>query len=81
MSRPLTIEEIERVVAYFKEDLQRDANRKVRRHDTAGALACLEGMEFCDGLLFQLKIAAGAQMGQPRVVRKRRGRVQADAAD
>jgi len=72
MPHPLTIEEIERVAACFKDDLQRDANRKVRRHDTAGALACLEGMEFVDNFLYQLKLAAGSQLGLPRVVKRRR---------
>jgi hypothetical protein len=42
----LTIEEIERTGASFKEDLQREANRAIRRHDSAAALAALEGIEY-----------------------------------
>lgn len=80
MSRPLTIEEIEHVCAYYKEDLQRETNRKIRRHDTVGALATLEGMEVVDGLLLQLKIAAGSQIVLPRIVKMKRRRFRKTAA-
>jgi hypothetical protein len=34
--RPLTIEEIEATAQGFNDDLQRETNRKIRRHDSAG---------------------------------------------
>src|SRR6266404_5090086 len=39
----LSITEIEATAHGFKDDLQRAANRMVRRHDSSGALAALEG--------------------------------------
>jgi hypothetical protein len=75
MSRPphdLSIEEIEETAAGFKEDLQRDANRKVRRHDTAGALGSLEAIEYVDKFVYTLKLRAGSQLGQ--LVRPARAR-------
>lgn len=63
-ARPLSIEEIEDVSSSFKEDLQREANRAVRRHDSNAALAALEGIEYIDKFLYTLKMRAGSQMGQ-----------------
>lgn len=65
MPRPLSIEEIEAVAEDFKEDLQRQANRCVRRHDSQSALAALESMEHIDSFVYTLKIRAGSQLGLP----------------
>ena len=78
--RQLTVEEIEQTGAAFKDDLQREANRCVRRKDPAAALAALEGMEYVDRFIYTLKLRAGSQLGlvtRPpraraiRVIRKR----------
>jgi hypothetical protein len=61
----LTIEEIERTGASFKEDLQREANRAIRRHDSAAALAALEGIEYVNKFLYTLKLRAGSRVGLP----------------
>jgi hypothetical protein len=77
MPRDLPISEIETVAAYYKEDLQREANRKIRRHDSQGALACIEGMEFVDRFMYQIKLKAGSQLGLPsiRMLKRRVKRV------
>jgi hypothetical protein len=69
--RSLSISEIEEVAASFKEDLQREANRRIRRHDSAGALAAIEAMEYTDKLLTTLKLKAGSQLGVPKEPKKR----------
>jgi hypothetical protein len=66
MPRDLSVNDIEAVAAYFKEDLQRDANRAIRRKDPTQALASLEGMEIVDRFLYQLKLKAGSQLGLPK---------------
>jgi hypothetical protein len=58
----LTIEEIEGTGASFKEDLQREANRAIRRHDSAAALAALESIERIDTFIHTLKLRAGSQL-------------------
>lgn len=63
-TQPLSIEEIEEVGASFKEDLQREANRAVRRHDSNTALAALEGIEYIQKFIYTLKLRAGSQLGQ-----------------
>jgi len=63
--RPLTIEEIEATAQDFKEDLQRETNRKIRRQDSAGALASLEAIEYVDKFVFALRMRAGSQIGRP----------------
>ena len=60
--RSLSISEIEGVAASFKEDLQREANRRIGRHDSAGGLAAIEAMEYTDKLLTQLKLLAGSRL-------------------
>ena len=60
--RPLSISEIEGVAASFKEDLQREANRRIRRHDSAGGLAAIEAMEYTDKFLTTLKLLAGSRL-------------------
>ncbi len=55
--RPLTIEEIEATAQGFKDDLQRETNRKMRRQDSAGALASLEAIEYVE------RMRAGSQIG------------------
>lgn len=69
--RSLSISEIEEVAASFKEDLQREANRRVRRHDSAGALAAIEAMEYTDKFLTTLKLKAGSELDRPRESKKR----------
>jgi len=61
----LSTEEIEEVGRTFKEDLQREANRAVRRHDSQTALAALEGIEYIEKFIYTLKLRAGSLMGQP----------------
>jgi hypothetical protein len=79
--RPLAIEEIEVIAQCFKDDLQREANRFVRRHNSSGALAALEGMEYINNFVSTLKLRAGSRVGFParsRPIRlfKKRGGVQ-----
>ena len=69
--RPLSISEIEEVAAKFKEDLQREANRRIRRHDSAGALAAIEAIEYTDKLVTTLQLKAGSQFGRPKEPKKR----------
>jgi hypothetical protein len=61
----LSIEEIESTAQGFKADLQREINRKIRRHDPTGALATLEAIEYVDKFVFTLKLRAGSQIGRP----------------
>jgi hypothetical protein len=61
----LSTEEIEEVGRTFKEDLQREANRAVRRHDSQTALAALEGIEYIEKFIYTLKMRAGSQLGVP----------------
>lgn len=69
--RSLSIGEIEEVAAHFKEDLQREANRRIRRHDSAGALGAIEAIEYTDKLLTTLRLEAGSQLGRPKAPKKR----------
>lgn len=69
--RSLSMSEIEEVAANFKEDLQREANRRIRRHDSAGALAAIEAIEYTDKLLTTLQLKAGSQVGRPKEPKKR----------
>jgi hypothetical protein len=62
---PLSTEEIEESGRWFKEDLQREANRMVRRNNMAGAVAALEGVEYIDKFIYTLKVRAGSQLGLP----------------
>ncbi len=77
--RPLSIEEIEETAEGFKGDLQREANRMVRRHDSASALAALEGIEYIEKFVYTLKLRAGSRLNLParsrpiRVLRSKRG--------
>ena len=64
IERLLTVEEIEICAIGFKEDLQRAANRAVRRHDSNMAAAALEGMEYIDKFVYTLRMLAGSQLGQ-----------------
>lgn len=64
-SHPLTIEEIVSTADGFKEDLQREANRAVRRHDSTSALAALEGIEYIEKFVHTLKFRAGSRLGMP----------------
>lgn len=61
-SSALTIDEIRQVDEGFKGDLQRKANRFVRRHDTNSAMAALEAMEYVDQLVYDLQLRAGSQL-------------------
>lgn len=63
-SREIAVEEVEEVAVAFKEDLQREANRRVRRHDSAGALAAIEAIEYVDKLIYAIKLRAGSQLGR-----------------
>lgn len=66
---PLSIEEIESTASGFKEDLQREANRAVRRHDSPRALAALEGIEYIEKFVFTLRYRAGSRLSMPRRAR------------
>src|SRR5258707_15679161 len=63
ISLPLSIEEIELAGQRFKESLQREAARYIRRHNSQGALAALEAAEYVDKFLSQLRVHAGSQLG------------------
>lgn len=58
----LTMYQIRQVAEQFKGDLQRKANRFVRRHDTNSAMAALEAMEYVDQLVYDLQLRAGSQL-------------------
>jgi hypothetical protein len=75
--RSLSISEIEEVAASFKEDLQRESNRRIRRHDSAGALAAIEAMEYTDKFLTTLKLKAGSQFGRPKEPKEPKKRIRA----
>lgn len=60
--RDLSVEEIEEVGAYFKADLQREANRCARRHNNEGAVAALESIEYVEKFIYTLKLRAGSQL-------------------
>jgi len=62
---PLSIEEIEIAGQRFKESLQREASRYIRRHNSEGAIAALEAIEYLDKFLLGLKIRAGSRLGVP----------------
>jgi hypothetical protein len=64
-AHPLSIEEIESTAVGFKDDLQREANRAVRRHDSPSALAALEGIEYINKFVYTLKYRAGSRLGMP----------------
>jgi hypothetical protein len=61
----ISIADIERTAASFKEDLTRDCERMIRRSDTAGALAALQGKETIDKFVYTLKLRAGSEIGRP----------------
>lgn len=63
--RPLSIEEIEVIARRFKDDLQREANRFVRRHNSQAALAALEGIEYINNFVSTLKLTAGSRVRFP----------------
>lgn len=63
--RPLSIEEIEATARGFKDDLQREANRMIRRHNNANALVALEGIEYINNFVFTLRLRAGSRLGHP----------------
>ena len=65
-SRPLSIEEIKRVGESFKDDLVREATRMSRRHNSAGAMAALEGIEYINNFVHTLELRAGSRLGMPR---------------
>lgn len=62
---PLTVEEIDSTAESFKQDLQREANRCVRRHDVQSALAALVSIEKVEAFVYTLKMVAGSRMGMP----------------
>jgi hypothetical protein len=61
----LSIEEIEQIAQGFRDDLQREANRKVRQHDAQGALVALEGIEYIEKFVYTLRTLAGAREQRP----------------
>lgn len=63
--RPLSIEEIEAIARAFKEDLQREANRAVRRHNSTLALVALEGIEYINSFVSTLELRAASRVGFP----------------
>jgi len=62
---PLSIEEIEIAEQRFKESLQREASRYIRRHNSEGAIAALEAVEYLDKFVEGLKVRAGSRLGVP----------------
>ena len=79
-TRPLSIEEIKAIAETFKGDLQREANRAIRRHNSALALAALEGIEYINSFVYTLELRAGSRVGFPASARpihlfKKRGGV------
>jgi hypothetical protein len=74
-ARELSVSEIETVASYYKEDLQRTIERKVRQKDLPGALSALEGREYVDGFVYQLKLRASSSLGQPTTPRRPRIRI------
>lgn len=76
-ARSLSVEQIERVAADFKDDLTRECERLVRRNDNSGALAAIFGKEYIDEFVSALKMRAVSQIGMPararpiRIFRKR----------
>ena len=63
--RLLSIDEIEAAARGFKDDLQREANRMIRRHNNANALVALEGIEYINNFVFTLRLRAGSRLGFP----------------
>lgn len=61
-SPTLSVAEIEQVADGFKADLQGKVNRFVRRHDTTGALAALEAIEYVGQFVYQLQQRAGSAL-------------------
>lgn len=61
-SPTLSMDEIRQVTEGFKADLQSKANRFVRRHDSASAMAALEAMEYVDQFVYALQLRAGSQL-------------------
>jgi hypothetical protein len=59
------MEQIEEVARSFKEDLQREANRAVRRKEPDQALAALEAIDYVDKFVNTLKMRAGSRIGMP----------------
>jgi hypothetical protein len=59
------MEQIEEVARSFKEDLQREANRAVRRKEPEQALAALEAIDYVDKFVNTLKMRAGSRIGMP----------------
>ena len=61
-SPTLSMEGIKQVAEGFKQDLQGEANRHVRRNDAAGALAVLKCIEYVDQLVYHLELRAGSRI-------------------
>jgi hypothetical protein len=61
----LTLEQIEETAASFKEDLQREANRAVRRKNPDQALAALEAIEYIEKFIDTLRMRAASRIGMP----------------
>ena len=62
----LLLQDIETAAQNFKESVQRDANRCMRRHNYQGALAALEAIEYIGKFLYELRLHAGTQRDLPR---------------
>ena len=60
--RPLTVEEIEKVANEYKNDLQREVERRVRQKDLQGALAAIQGKEYIDTFVMQLRMNARSRL-------------------
>jgi hypothetical protein len=66
IARSLSIEEIRETAEGFRDDLQREANRMVRRHDSAGAMAALEAIEYLRKFIYTLELRACSRLGELR---------------
>ena len=66
----LSIDAIIAVAEGMKQDLQRDANRAIRRNDLNAALGSLASMNSIDDFVYRLKIRSGSQLGLPKPPRK-----------
>jgi hypothetical protein len=56
----LSIEEIERIAAHLKEDLQQQGNQGMRKKDWEQGISALASMECLDNFIYNCRLRAGA---------------------
>lgn len=64
-ARPLSIEEIEQIAVQFKEDLNREMKRLMRRKAHDDAMHALVAEEYIDDFVGRLRVRSGSQLGLP----------------